>query len=574
MQPAGPSTPPASSSDPPAPSAAPQGALLAALPQAPPPAILLRRGPPVRPRELAAMIVIVALADLALYDGAGGAGLAVVFAGVPAILFAAARRRAMSPRFAGIAALLAVVAVRCAWQSSPVVTALGAALLLGFAIALRTSRSFLPELAASALDSVAGALRQLPGFSAAVARLARPLRFARVGRASLVIPAALVAVFGAIFAAANPVIQGWLAGAVDLVGGAGWLPSPLRFVFWGGCAVAAAGLLRPVISTIAYLDRRLGLAEESPPSAELAAASRLALARNGMIALNALFLGYNALDAVYLWGGRAPSGVSHTEYAHAGTVWLSIAFVLATIVLGAVFRGPIEHDARGRLARGLAYAWAGQNLVLAAGTFRRITMYIAYSGLTELRIIGIFGTLLATLGLAIAVYKLARRRTMLWVVRRQLDALAIAVAVFAVAPTDAIAMRYNAARIAADQYRPLLHLYAQPIRAEAVPALLPLLDHPDPAVRQGAAVIAGELRERLAAQVAREAAWSDVELARHRALDALDDAAARIAEVMPADRRAARARLRGIAYGINDEDEREGDDAPFDWRARSYSPRQ
>ena len=31
-------------------------------------------------------------------------------------------------------------------------------------------------------------------------------------------------------------------------------------------------------------------------------------------------------------------------------------------------------------------------------------------------------------------------------------------------PTDDLAMRYNAARVAADQYRPLLHLYEQPIR--------------------------------------------------------------------------------------------------------------
>src|SRR6185369_5809783 len=118
------------------------------------------------------------------------------------------------------------------------------------------------------------------------------------------------------------------------------------------------------------------------------------------------------------------------------------------------------------------------------GTFRRITMYIAYSGLTELRIVGILGTSLATLGLAIVVYKLARGRTMLWVMRRQLDALAIALAVFVATPTGAIAMHYNVARITADQYRPLLHLYEQPIRAEAIPALLPLLDHPDPVVRE------------------------------------------------------------------------------------------
>lgn len=537
-------------------------------------ATLLRRVRPAHPRELVALIAIVALADLALYQstGGGGAGLAVLLVGVPAILFAAARARTPSWRLAAIAALLALVAGRCLWQSSAGATMLGMALLLSFAIALRTSRSFLPELAASALASAWGSVRQLRSFGPTLARVARPVLPTRVGRREVVIPAALVVVFGAIFAAANPVIQGWLGSAVDLLGDLGRAPSPLRAVFWGVCALVAAGLLRPAVRTIAWLDARLGVAEVSEPTGVDPAASHLALARNGMIALNALFLGYNALDAVYLWGGVAPSGMTHTGYAHAGTIWLTIAFVLSTIVLGAVFRGPIEHDARGRLARRLAYAWAGQNFLLAAGTFRRIAMYIAYSGLTELRIVGIVGTTLATLGLAIVVYKLARHRTMLWVLRRQLDALAIAVAVFVATPTHALAMRYNVARIAASYYRPLLHLYEQPIPAEAVPALLALLDHPDPAVREGVALLVWVQRERLRQEDAGATTWMDFELARARALRALDDAEARLGAAWPADRHAARARLRGIAYGINAEFERVDDDAPFDWRANRYPP--
>jgi hypothetical protein len=539
----------------------------------PPRAFLFTRTPPVRPRDHLAMIAIIALADVALYQGAGGAGLAVMFAAIPAILFLTADTRSVSRRFAVIVALLALVAGRCLWHASAGATALGLAMLLPFAIALRTARSFLPELAASALGSAGGAARQLGTFAATLAGFARPAWSTRSSWAAFYIPAVLVVVFGAIFAAANPVIQGWLGSVLDRLDGLAWSPSPVRFVFWGGCAVAAAGLLRPVIRTIAGLDARLGVVEASEPTDQAPEASRLALARNGMIALNILFLGYNALDAVYLWGGHAPSGVTHTEYAHAGTVWLTVAFVLSTIVLGALFRGPIEHDARGKLARGLAYAWAGQNFLLAAGTFRRITTYIAYSGLTELRIVGIVGTSLATLGLAIVVCKLWRRRTMLWVLRRQLDALAIAVAVFVVTPTDDLTMRYNVARIEADQYRPLLHLYEQPIRAEAIPALLPLLDHPDPMVREGVAVILAARRDRLLAVDANATSWLDFEIARDRALGALDDDAARLAHVLPIDRDAASAKLRGVAYGINDEVERAGDEAPFDWRARSYSPR-
>lgn len=559
--------------DTPAPPGALPSAPDAATPGAPPPAILLRRPAPVRPRELVALIAIVALADMALYQRSGGAGLAVMFVAIPALLFAVANARSGSRRFAAISLLLALVAGRCLWQSSTGATALGMALLLAFAIALAISRSFLPELAASALASMSGAARQLGRFGASLAPFARPAWSRRASWAAFYIPAGLVVVFGAIFAAANPVIQTWLASVGDLFSGFGWAPSPLRFVFWGLCAVTAAGLLRPALRRIAFLDARLGLVEVSQPTGITPPASRLALARNVTIALNALFLAYNAVDAVYLWGGRAPSGVRHTEYAHAGTAWLTVAFVLSTVVLGALFRGPIEHDPRGKLARGLAYAWAGQNVILAAGTFRRITMYIAYSGLTELRIVGILGTSLATLGLAIVVYKVARRRTMLWVMRRQLDALAVAVAIFVVAPTASFAMRYNVARIQADQYRPLLHLYEQPIRAEAIPALLALLDHPDPVVRAGVAVIVESQRARLRADDERATSWKDFELARYRALAALDADAARIANATPDDRRAATSQLMGVAYGINAEVEREGDDAPFDWHARSYAPR-
>jgi len=540
-------------------------------PAAPPaPAIVVDRTPPPRMRDLLAMVAIVALCDVAFYQGAAGAGRALLIAGIPAILFATAPARAGSPRLAAIAGLLALVAARCLWQSSAGATALGIAMVLAFAIALRTPRSFVPELVASGLASVRRSGRQLWSFIVALARLARPGSSSRARWTVYAVPAGLVALFAAIFAAANPVIADWLRTAVEAVDDA--VPSPVRIAFWALCAVAAAGLLRPVLRTIARIDARLGVADVAEPTGAPAAAPRIALARNSMIALNALFLGYNALDAEYLWRGHTPSGMIHTQYAHAGAVWLTIAFVLSTIVLGALFRGPIEHDARGRLARALAYVWAGQNFILAAGTFRRITMYIAYSGLTELRIVGVLGTSLATLGLAIVVYKVARHRTMLWVMRRQLDALAIAVVLFVAAPTGDLAMRYNVARIAVDQYRPLLHLFEQPIRAEAVPALLPLLDHPDPVVREGVAAMVVGKREQLRADDARAASWLDYEIARDRALSALDGAAGRIARVAPRDGTAAWVRLYRVARGVNDEVERAGDDAPYDWRAPHHDP--
>src|SRR5215510_14446819 len=60
---------------------------------APPPAILIQGPPPVRLFEIATLIAIVALADLGLNQSGGGVGLAMLFAGVPAILFVASDTR-------------------------------------------------------------------------------------------------------------------------------------------------------------------------------------------------------------------------------------------------------------------------------------------------------------------------------------------------------------------------------------------------------------------------------------------------------------------------------------------------
>src|SRR5262249_30618956 len=150
-------------------------------------------------------------------------------------------------------------------------------------------------------------------FGASGAAVARRARVERFPWAAVLVPAGLVAVFGGIFLAANPLVQRWV-GALFAHSSLSWFPSPLRFVFWAVCAIVAAGLLRPARRDSPGLAERLGGAT----SDETAAPSILAIARNGMIGLNALFLGYNALDAVYLWAGRAPEGVSHTDYAHAG----------------------------------------------------------------------------------------------------------------------------------------------------------------------------------------------------------------------------------------------------------------
>src|SRR5689334_10385855 len=106
-----------------------------------------------RPRELVALVGIVALADVSLYRGVGGAGLAALFVGVPALSVVAASVRRVSSRFAVVLVLVLLVAARCLWMASPGAAVLGTFLLLAFAIGLRMAETFLPELMVSSLGS-------------------------------------------------------------------------------------------------------------------------------------------------------------------------------------------------------------------------------------------------------------------------------------------------------------------------------------------------------------------------------------------------------------------------------------
>src|SRR6185436_8818189 len=137
--------------------------------------------------------------------------------------------------------------------------------------------------------------------------------------------------------------------------------------------------------------RRSNAVEVAEATSEASAAS-LAIARNALVALNGLFLLYNALDATYLWAGAPPPGVSERAYAHQGAAWLTLALFVLTAVVGVLFRGALAHDPRARLSRLLAYAWLAQGGVLALGTFRRIAIHVSASGLSNIRILGIAGT--------------------------------------------------------------------------------------------------------------------------------------------------------------------------------------
>ncbi len=489
---------------------------------------------PYRPVELAAVLGVVALTDICLWasgDGTTreesglGLGFALLFAAVPVLLFFAARARRTrgSVRLGVVVALLTLVAARCAYCPTTGTVLSGLMLVGAFVVALRARSAFVPEIVLAAVSAVPKLASRIGAASAGVVRLAGRTRLGNVSVLPIVVPAGLVAMFLGVFALANPVVARGLGTAWTAMTSVLVLPSFGRITLWASAAVAGVSLLRPAC--------RLASGGENASTSSEAKAPALLVARNALVGLNLLFFAYNAIDATYLWSGSPPAGMGTQEYAHAGAFWLTVALLMLTAVIGVMFRDALAHDAQAKTARWLAFAWMGQGVILAVGTYRRIAIHIAKSGLSDLRIVGILGTTLVVCGVVLVAWKLRERKTFTWLLRRQLDAFALVSILYAVAPTHLVSAHVNVARVQSGEYRPLLHAFRQSHEMESAAAYLPLLEHPDGRVRQGIAALLQDEHEKLRARhrfTAEPPTWRERDLASGHALASLDEASDRI----------------------------------------------
>ncbi len=490
---------------------------------APAPAWVYRRNvkpPPFRLRELCGLAGVALAVDVALWNGewfgSGGIGAAIMLVVVPVIALAVARKTRRTARLFVLGALLLGCAARAAVAPNAGSIMSGLALVFAFVIALRMRKTYVPELLASVFSSVDRLPSRVGATFAGVKRAYAKTRMGRFSVLPVVVPLGVAAAFLGVFALANPMVEhavlaGWLAFA-RVVG----FPHPLRIGLWAVTMIVCAALLRPACHRT--------LSAEAAVTTGEATGTNVQIARNTLLLLNVMFAGYNVLDAACLWAGIPPKGVTTQIYAHQGAAWLTVALAMLTAVVGYLFRGALAHDPKARLARTLSYVWMGQGLVLALGTYRRIAMHISYSGLSDLRIVGILGTTLVVFGMALVLLKLVRVRSLGWLVRRQLDAFAATFMLYAIFPTHLCSAKVNVARIEQGEYRPVLHMFRQASETESATALLPLLHHPDARVRQGTAALLKQKREALEYAVAQETSFRQRDLSEQRALAALEKA--------------------------------------------------
>ena len=268
-------------------------------------------------------------------------------------------------------------------------------------------------------------------------RLARTLRIG--------LPAVfLLAVFVGVFASGNRIFAEYLG----RFGGhfQEWFLSfdfsILRIFFWGFLATLALVFIRP--RTGAALPRSWAqpLQEWRRPDAGVAFWQSVLI----LATLNALFFAVNTIDVIYLWMHTAvPEGMNGKQFLHEGVNSLIAATVLAGVVLTVLFQQAGEVTRSGTL-QGLAFAWIAQNLVLIAGVFFRLKLYVDTEEMTAKRVYVACFLLLVTLGFIFLCAHLRRGRAASRLIWR--NAVATFALFFVLQFLDVIAWvcRYNVER--------------------------------------------------------------------------------------------------------------------------------
>lgn len=483
--------------------------------------------PPLRPRELAAWLAIMWVVDLGTWNGttsvAGGLGLALVYAVVPLLVVAVIPRFRRSGRLVALGAVLTLLVVRMAILPADATNLAALACIAALPIVLRQRRASPLEVGATFFTAFVAMFSRAGAVSAGVSRLVARSPATRGRAIAVLVPLGLSLAFVLVFALANPLVAdglSWIwSGLMALA-----IPAPVRVLV--ACSVLGASL---------YLLRPAPLLPRDDEGASLdGAAGELerVVARNSLAALCVVFLGYLVLDGIHLVSGRPPEGMTTQIYAHQGAFWLTVALAMLTGTVGFLFRGALAHDPSAHAVRRLAHVWTALGLGLALATYARLGIHIHRSGLSDLRIVGISGITSVVVGMLLTARKLALGRSFVWLVRRQLDALAAVAVIYALLPTHLLSAHVNVARIEAGAYGALLHVGPEVRQIESSAAYLALLDHPDVRVRQGVASALLRQSEALDAYVARRATWREHDLATEHVARALRDAAPRMHEVL------------------------------------------
>ena len=508
---------------------------------------------PVRWNEWLCLAGLVALADIAIYRGGGFAGYSLLFGAAPVLLYFGVAKRSVDRSLRVVLPLLLILAARLLWCGDWLEVALGFGLLGAVAMSLSGHRPFVLEAIVFISQTVpAGLMACVPYFeSLATRRNGGKKR----NWPAIVIPAVALALFSVIFIMANPDLVTWVGEGLTNAAKAlrRWVaefaPGPLEIVFWGGAAWISAGLLRPLL-ILPFRRDESRTADDAGATARLAPAPLYEAYRNTLAVVVVLFAVYLGFEFATMWTREFPAGAL-SGYCHEGAAWLTVALALATVILSIVFQGRTRHDPRLAVLRRWGAVWSIENFVLAFAVVHRMFIYVDFNGMTRMRTVGLLGIAAVVAGFVLVLVRISRSHSFLWLVRRQLWALAFCVYLYAVLPVDTLVMSYNVRQIMAGDPAPSVQISVHPISAEGLLVLRPLLQSDDAIIREG---VRAMLAERLAAFDAGAAptqrgGWSAYQVADELLHGQLHDARSEFASLSnPNQRRAAREAFDAYAY--------------------------
>ncbi len=498
--------------------------------------------PPVGWREIFSVLALVVLCDITLYRGYGSAGHAVLVAVAPFLFLLGSPR----PRFRGslwvISLMLAVLAAKLIWCGYPLLLPLGLALLVAWAMSLSGQVPHVLETVVFASQAVSAGFYGLIDQGRFLVR-AVP-RSTRTHWLNVVLPLVTALVFSLLFVLANPDLLTAFSERVAELFDAfrDWLirfsPGPREVLFWLAVLWLGVGLMRPrgdrpLLAEIVG-DPRGAASDPEPLRAILYPA-----VRNTLVVVIALFAVYLVFEFKTLWFRVFPKGFHYSGYAHEGAAWLTVALALATVVLSLVFRGDVLRDARLPRLKRLAWLWSLENMLLAIAVYHRLFIYVGFNGMTRMRIVGLYGMSAVVVGFLLVLRKIARHHDFVWLIRRHLWTVSVAVYLLAVTPADVIVVRYNVRRILSGDPAPSVQISVHPISSEGVLFLQPLLDCRDAAIREGIRAMLAERMEQAEQLAARRQlqGWTSYQIADRLLLEQLRAASGNWAEYAPRDKR-------------------------------------
>jgi hypothetical protein len=335
-----------------------------------------------------------------------------------------------------------------------------AALTAAFAVVGGRS---LRALLVAAVTAPVAALRAAPWVLTGLARIRRSGSRAGSGArivAAVAVSAALLVVFGALFASADPDFARLLGRAVPDINGV----TVLRWSFVGTITAALLGgaaFLRAAPPDLSGL--------EAPGTARV---SRLEWAMP-LGALVALFAAFVAVQLKDLFAGSAQivrtDGLTFADNARGGFWQLLVVTALTLIVVaGAARWAPRDATADRVLIRVLLGALALLTLVIVASALHRMDLYFDTYGLTRLRLlVALCEIWLGTVFVLLLIAGIRLRAA--WLPRVAVAVGVAALLGLAAANPDGIIADRNVARF--EQTGRIDSLYLSELSADAVPAL-------------------------------------------------------------------------------------------------------